>query len=348
MSTVGVDIGGTKVLAALVADSGTILRRASAPTDPEAGTASIISAIDILLENGGRGASGGGSGSSLDAGSPGSTGSGSRVGMGGTGRMTPPPERPGAVGIAAAAWVEYPSGRVVFAPNLTYEEPELASALSGAVGLPVVVENDANAAAWAELQYGAAQGATEMVMLTVGTGIGGGAVIGGQLHRGSTGLAGEFGHLPLVDGGPLCACGQRGCLEALASGSAIGRMAREGIDAAPGSIVLGLAGGDPRRITGSIVSEAAHAGDEFAAEVLARAGRWLGAGMASLVQALDPQVIVVGGGGAAAGSLLLQPARVEMERRLAHRNGPPIKEATLGNDAGAIGAASLARLRTAG
>ncbi|HLI56724.1 MAG TPA: ROK family protein [Actinomycetota bacterium] len=317
MATIGVDIGGTKVFAALVDEGGSIVQRSSSATDPEAGTASIISAIHTLLETDGPRPSG--------------------------------PERPGAVGVAAAAWVEYPSGQVAFAPNLIYEEPDLVGTLSAAVGLPVVVENDASAAAWAEQQYGAARGATEMIMVTVGTGIGGGAVIDGRLLRGAHGFAGEFGHLTLVDGGPLCGCGQRGCLEALASGTAIGRMAQEGIDGAPDTILLELAADDRRRITGALVSEAAHAGDEFAAEVLARAGRWLGAGLASLVQAFDPEVVVVGGGGAAAGWFLLEPARIEMDRRLARRvSRPPIREATLGNDAGAIGAASLARLRTAG
>lgn len=311
MATIGVDIGGTKVFAALVDGTGTILRRVSAPTDPQAGTASIISTIHTLLQN-------------------------------------DRPVSPSAVGVAAAAWVAYPSGQVIFAPNLVYDEPDLVGALSAAVDLPVVVENDANAAAWAEQQYGAARGASEMLMVTVGTGIGGGAVIGGRLHRGSGGLAGEFGHITLLDGGPRCACGQHGCFESLASGTAIGRMAQEGIEAAPHSALLGLAGGDRRQITGALVSEAAHAGDRFATGVLAQAGKWLGVGLASLVQALDPEVIVVGGGGAAAGGLLLGPARAEMDRRLARRSRPPIKEATLGNDAGAIGAASLAALRNAG
>src|SRR2546422_601502 len=126
----------------------------------------------------------------------------------------------------------------------------------------LVVENDANAAAWAEQQYGAARGSDDTIMLTVGTGIGGGAVLGGRLFRGHNGFACEFGHITLVDGGPLCACGQRGCLEALASGTAIGRMAREGIATAGDSILLEPAGGWPDRITGALASEAAHAGVE--------------------------------------------------------------------------------------
>jgi glucokinase len=328
MLTAGVDIGGTKVFAALVDERGSVVRRATGPTRPDAGTASIVAVLDTLL-----------------AGQPGGHADG-----------VPDDERPGAIGIAAAAWVEHPSGRVVYAPNLVYEEPDLPAAIGGHFGLPLVVENDANAAAWAECQHGAGRGADHMLMLTVGTGIGGGVVIGGALLRGQHGFAAELGHITLVDGGPLCGCGQRGCLEALASGTAIGRMAREGLSAeldrsaergrpAPDSILLELAGDDPRRITGALVSEAAQAGDEFAAEVLGRAGRWLGLGLANLVNVFDPAVIVIGGGGAAAGWFLLEPARLEMDRRLHPvRERPPMLEALLGNDAGAIGAASLARL----
>jgi glucokinase len=313
MLTAGVDIGGTKVFAVLVDEEGCVLERASHPTDPEAGTASILLALDQLC---GRACA---------------------------------DSRPSAIGIAAAAYVEYPSGRIAFAPNLTYEQADLAAVGRRRYGVEVVVENDANAAAWAEQQYGAGRGSDEMLMLTVGTGIGGGVVVRGELFRGHLGFAGELGHITLVDGGPQCACGERGCLEALASGNAIGRMAREGIAAAPDSILMELAGDSPNRITGALVSEAAHAGDEFAAGVLQRAGRWLGAGLTSLVNAFDPNVIVIGGGGAAAGRFLLEPARLELDRRLGRRRRiPPIVTATLGNDAGAIGAASLARLRVAG
>lgn len=310
MLTAGVDIGGTKVFAVLVDQDGSVRRRASHPTDPEAGTASIIRGVEQVLHGAG------------------------------------PDLLPAAIGVAAAAYVAYPSGRIAFAPNLTYEQPDVVAAVGKRFGVTAIVENDANAAAWAEQQYGAGRGSDDMVMLTVGTGIGGGVVLQGELFRGHRGFAAELGHIALVDGGPECACGQRGCLEAFASGTAIGRMAREGIDAAPDSILLGLAGGSPDGITGALVSDAAHAGDGFAAQVLQRAGRWLGVGLASLTDAFDPGLIVIGGGGAAAGWFLLEPARLEMDRRLGRRRPvPPIVPATLGNEAGAIGAASLARRR---
>ena len=330
MLTAGVDIGGTKVFAVLVDEDGSVCGRASHPTDPEAGTASIVLTLGQLMGRSGPGCD---PSSGSDPGPGPSSGSSSS-------------SRPGAIGIAAAAYVEYPSGRIAFAPNLIYGQADVAEAVQRRFQVEVIVENDANAAAWAEQQYGAGRGSDDMLMLTVGTGIGGGVVVGGELFRGHLGFAAELGHITLVDGGPQCGCGERGCLEALASGNAIGRMAREGIAGAPDSILLELAGDQPSRITGALVSEAAHAGDEFAAEVLQRAGRWLGAGLASLVNAFDPNVIVIGGGGAAAGWFLLEPARLELDRRLGRRRTiPPIVTAVLGNDAGAIGAASLARLR---
>lgn len=302
----GVDIGGTKVLAALVDDGGVIRHRIDRETDPEAGTSSILSALaDLLADR---------------------------------------PASAGAIGVAAAGFVEHPSGRIVFAPNLTYDDPDVAARVRSRFGLPAVVENDANAAAWGEREFGAARGAANMVMVTVGTGIGGGIVVDGRLYRGSRGFAAEFGHMTVVDEGPRCACGEQGCLEALASGSAIARMAREAIASAPDSVVLELALDDPRRITGALVTEAARAGDEFALRILGRAGRALGIGLANLANLFDPEVIVVGGGGGDAGRLLLDPARVEMERRIGARHEPPeIRTARLGNDAGVIGVASLAR-----
>lgn len=304
--TAGVDLGGTKVLAALVDDSGAIVARAAGATDTDAGTASLLSALKELLDGAG--------------------------------------ETPDAIGVAIAAWVEYPAGRVAFAPNLDYELPNVLEVVRDRFGLPTVVENDANAAAWGEREFGAGKGYEDMLMLTLGTGIGGGIIAGGRLYRGSLGFAAEFGHMTIVEGGPQCACGQRGCLEALASGTAIGRMAREGIGAAGDSIVIELAADNPARITGALVAEAARADDEFAIGVLERAGRSLGVGLANLVLAFDPEVIVIGGSVAGVGYYLLEPARLELDARISGRRKPPqILTASLGNDAGVIGVAALAR-----
>ena len=312
MLTAGVDLGGTKVFAALVDESGAIRARATRPTEPDAATGSVLRALAALLE-------------------------------------ASPEEPPSAVGVAAAAMVEHPSGRAMFSPNVTFENPDLPGAIRARFGLPALAVNDATAATWAEHQQGAGRGVADLLLLTVGTGIGGGAIVGGRLLLGDRGYAGEFGHLTVVDGGPLCACGQRGCLEAMASGTAIGRMAREGIGSAEDSIILELAGDVPQRITGALVAEAAHAGDEYAASILDRAGRWLGTGLASLVNVFDPALIVIGGGAAGAGWFLLEPARRELDQRVGDRRlAPPIVAATLGNDAGALGAASLARGHLAG
>jgi glucokinase len=301
----GVDTGGTKVLAALVEEGGRIIHRVEHPTDQKAGTTSILNALGELLEI----------------------------------------EGPVAIGVGVAAWVGYPSGRVAFAPNLSYDDPEIKEAIRKRFALPVSVNNDANAAAWGEHRFGAGERASEMLMVTVGTGIGGGIVSGGRLYRGRNGYAGEFGHMTLIEGGPQCACGQRGCFEAMASGSAVGRMAREGLEAAGDTVLRELAGGDPGRVTGALVAEAAEGGDAYARLILRRAGHWLGIGLTNLVNIFDPEVIVIGGGAAASGGLLLDPAREELARRLAGRREPPrVAEAALGNDAGVIGAADLARL----
>ncbi|MGH2767381.1 MAG: ROK family protein [Acidimicrobiales bacterium] len=305
----GVDVGGTKLLAALVDPSGKVRHRLVLATDPNAATASILAALDQLLA-----AHAGHAGEVL------------------------------AIGVGVAGFVEYHSGRVAFAPNLTYEEPEVAKVVRARFNLPVTVENDAGAAAWGEHEFGAGRGCDEMLLVTVGTGIGGGIVVGGRLYRGHGGFAAEVGHMTLLEAGPSCACGQRGCLEALASGTAIGRMGREGVKAAPDSVLLELAGGDPARITGALVTQAARSGDRLAASVVERAGRWLGAGLASLVNILDPELVVVGGGAVGAGGLLMEPARAELASRLSgRREPPPVEEASLGNEAGAIGAAALAR-----
>lgn len=181
-----------------------------------------------------------------------------------------------------------------------------------------------------------------MVMLTLGTGVGGGLVIGGRLVRGASGLGAELGHMVVCEGGPPCPCGNRGCLEALASGTAIGRSARAALDAGR---LDGSSLRDVPDLDGKAVTLAAQAGDAAAREILAEAGRWLGVGIASLINALDPEVVVVGGGAMQAGELLLGPARRSAAERvvgLQHRPTPPIVPATLGDDAGLIGAALLA------
>jgi glucokinase len=184
-------------------------------------------------------------------------------------------------------------------------------------------------------------------MVTVGTGIGSGLVLDGRLYRGRHGLGGELGHMILIPGGDLCACGNHGCWEAVASGRAIGRLARQRIEGGAGADVLAAAGGDVEAVTGELVGEAAVAGSPFARDVLAEIGRLLGIGFANIVNIFDPELIVVGGGAAAGtGELLLGPARESMTAHIvgeAHRQPVRVVPAALGNDAGVVGAAALAR-----
>ena len=212
----------------------------------------------------------------------------------------------------------------------------------------MVIENDANAAAWGEFRFGAGHDVDDLLLVTLGTGVGGGLVVDGELHRGGFGVASEIGHLRLVPGGVRCGCGMRGCLEQYASGSALVRDVR---DLAAGQStgsdsLLARAGGRVEDIDGPMITQAAQEGDEFAVERLASLGHWLGQGIASLVAVLDPTVVAIGGGLSEADELLLAPAREAFARNLPggdHRPIAEIRKATLGNGAGLVGAADLAR-----
>jgi glucokinase len=237
---------------------------------------------------------------------------------------------------------------VLFAPNLAWRDVPVRDQVSGATGLRVVVENDANAAAWGEFQFGAAEDVDDMVCVTVGTGIGGGVVLDGRLYRGAHGIGGELGHVRLVPDGYMCGCGNRGCVEQYASGRALVREARELADSHSvfATRLLEMAGGDPEAITGPMVTQAAQEGDKPARELIADLGRWLGEALASFAAMLDPAVFVIGGGVSAAGDLLVAPAVAAFRRNLTGRGYRPegeIRVATLGNDAGIVGAADLSR-----
>ncbi len=253
-----------------------------------------------------------------------------------------------AVGIGAAGYIDKSRSTVYFAPNLAWRDIDLRAELEPRVNLPVVVENDANAAAWGEFTYGAGHDVDDLLLITVGTGVGGGLVLDGELYRGAFGVGAEIGHLRVVPGGRLCGCGNYGCFEQYASGTALVRNAREAASA--GSLLartlLDLTGGDVDRIDGPIITEAARAGDKFAIEQISELGRWLGEGIASLAAVLDPAVVAIGGGVADADELLLEPIRSAFAANLTGRGHRPmleIRKAALGNRAGLIGAADLAR-----
>jgi glucokinase len=309
--TCGVDIGGTKIAGAVVDAEGTILsesRVVSPATDPEAIESAVARLVGELAEV----------------------------------------EPVTAVGVGAAGYIDADRTNVLFAPNIAWRDEPLGSELARLTGLPVVIENDANAAAWGEFRYGAGRDVDDQLMVTVGTGVGGGVIIDGRLLRGAYGVAVEIGHLCVVPDGRLCGCGNRGCLEQYGSGSALVRATREA--AASSSLLardlLDRVDGDPEAITGPLITQAAQEGDRFAIEQLRQVGHWLGHGIASLVAVLDPAVIVIGGGVSEAGDLLLGPINEKFDLELTGRGYRPraeIRRAELGNRAGVIGAADLAR-----
>src|SRR5215203_2641447 len=250
-----------------------------------------------------------------------------------------------AVGLGIPATIDHDRGVAVAAVNLPLSEVPIRDLVSERVGLPVFVDNDANVAAYAEYLYGAAVGMPNAVMLTIGTGIGGGLILGGEVYRGSSGAGAELGHIVIQADGPPCQgnCPNHGCVEALASGTALGREGRAAAETAPES-ALGKALAAGGEIDGHAVTDAAVAGDEVAIRVFDLIGSRLGVACATFANVFQPDAIVVGGGVIAAGDLLLEPARREVrERALRPMNETPILEATLGNDAGMIGAAAMAR-----
>ncbi len=311
--TIGVDIGGTKVAGGVVDESGQILARARVETpakDAQAAEDAIVAVVEQLRGD-------------FDI---------------------------EAVGLGIAGFVDQGRSRVYFSPNLPdwHNEP-VRDDVSRRVGLPVVVENDANAAAWGENRFGAGREETDLVCVTVGTGIGGGIIVEDRLYRGRFGIGGEIGHMQVVAEGRLCGCGQRGCWEQYASGNALVRDARERAaeSRSEASVLLRMGDGTPEMITGRHVTEAARLGDEVALAAFATVGRWLGQGLADLVAVLDPGRFILGGGVSEAGDLVLKPAREGFEALITGRDVRPVAQvvlAELGNDAGLVGAADLARL----
>ena len=313
MLTIGVDVGGTKVAAGVVDEHGTILARTRRPT-PSSTPADVEDVIAACVDE-----------------------------LRGDHDVE-------AVGVGAAGFVDAERSRILVAPNLAWRDEPLRDAVSARIGLPVVVENDANAAAWAEHRFGAGRGEQHLVLVTVGTGIGGGIVVDGRLFRGRHGVGAEFGHQQVVPGGRRCGCGQSGCWEQYCSGRALLREAREIADVrrAYGARLLELGAGRPEGIEAREVTQAASEGDPAALECFRVVGGWLGQGLADLAAVLDPGAFVVGGGVADTGELLLGPARRTFAERLtatAHRPHADIRAAELGNDAGLVGAADLARQR---
>jgi len=315
MSTViGVDIGGTKVAAAVVDETGKMIEKLRVDT-PAKTPSSINDAIaDLVWKLRER--------HEVDA-----------------------------VGMGAPGFVSADRSTVLFTPNLPWRSEPLGAEMTQRLNLPVVVENDANCAAWAEYRFGAARGANDVVVLTIGTGIGGGIVIGGSLLRGESGIAAEIGHLNVViEGGLRCGYGNRGCWEQYGSGSALVREAQDFARHSPSlsARMLELAGGDYSKITGPEVTQAARESDPAALEIYRVIAGSIGYGMADLAAILDPSVFVLGGGVADAGELLREPVEKAFLERLTGRGrrpAPKVVIAQLSGEAGIVGAADLARNR---
>jgi glucokinase len=301
-----VDVGGTKIAAGVVTPEGRILKETRYPT-PASPVRLLDSIARAVLEVK--------NGFEVDG-----------------------------VCLAVAGLVLAEENKVVFSPNLhAVEDIPLKGKLEPRIGLPLTLENDANAATWGEFRFGAGSEVDHLVFVALGTGIGGGVISHRMLVRGAQGSAGELGHVTIQASGPRCACGNRGCLEALASGTAIRRRARELASEHPGS-ALGRLAAD-REVLGEDVTRLAREGDGVAVAVLEEAGRWLGIGLAGFVNVFNPEVITVGGGVMAAGELILEAAReeVRLRARPPSRDLVQIKEATLGPMSGVLGAAALAR-----
>ena len=311
MRTIGVDLGGTKCYGIVLDGDGTIVAEHRVPTPR--GADSIVA---ILVETV----------RALEA----------EVG-----------ERVPAVGVGVPGLVER-TGVLRFAPNLPgVVDLDLNLALAERLpGATFRFENDATCAGWGEKAHGAAVGASNMVLVTLGTGIGGGIILDGRVFHGAYGFAGEIGHMVVDPNGPPCPCGNRGCWERYASGGGLGRLAREAAHAGRAPRVVELAGGDPENVRGEHVSAAAGEGDAAAKAVMADFAWWLALGLANLANVFDPECFVVGGGLVAAGDVLLEPARASfagLVEAAEHRPAIPILAAILGERAGAIGAADLAR-----
>lgn len=255
--------------------------------------------------------------------------------------------RPGgvAVGVGIAGLVDE-SGVVTYAPNIpALRDVPLRTLVERATGLPAVVDNDANVAAYGEARYGAAQGLRAGLVITLGTGVGGGILVDGRVYRGAHGFAAEVGHFTVLPGGPRCACGELGHWEAMASGTALGRMARERVAAGGLPAVLAAAGGDAEAVVGEMVGAAARAGDAEARALLAEYAGWVALGLAGLANILDPERIVVSGGLVTLGDLLFTPLREGVGRHLEgarYRPDVDVVPAALGTRSGMIGAAAMA------
>jgi glucokinase len=310
------DIGGTKLASGVVSESGGVLGESVRLTDPDSQPAEIIETLFALAE--------------------------AAISAADTGWQSLT-----ALGVSFGGPVDFLAGTTVTCHHLPgWDGVALRDLLAERSGLPTVMDNDANAAGLGEVVFGAARGTAHALYVTVSTGIGAGLVLGGRLYRGATGMAGELGHILVARGGPRCACGRRGCLEAVASGPAIARLARESLESGADSALQAVPLPD---LTAQHVAEAA-GHDKLAARVMAQAGEYLGVAIASAVNLVNPQVVVIGGGVSQAGEVLLRPLHDAVQRHAAPGSlkGLRVLRGQLGRRGGMFGAAALALRERAG
>jgi glucokinase len=311
MHAIGIDIGGTKIAGALVSAEGTILKELRVPTPANDSNAISDAVVKLIRE----------------------------LALG---------EEVVAAGVAAAGYVNAERSHIVYAPNLSFRNEPFKEKLEAQLDLPVFIDNDANAAGWAEFRFGAGRGYRHMAMLTIGTGVGGAIITDGRLLRGGFGVAGELGHMRHIPNGLLCGCGRRGCIEQYGSGTALLRSAIElaHSDETKGARLSALMIENGGELTGTQVYQAISEGDPGALDLLTNLGVALGKTVATLAAVVDPEVVVIGGGVSAAGELLLGPMREAYLGSLSARGFHPelkLVTAQFVNDAGVVGAADLAR-----
>jgi len=310
LHSIGIDIGGTKIAAGLVSPDGELSQLIKVPSpasDPDLMAKTVVDLINQLAE-----------GREIEA-----------------------------VGIAAAGFIDSERNEILYSPNLQWRHEPLRTRVQEMVSYPVTLENDANAAAWAEFRFGSGKKAQSMVMLTIGTGVGGAIIADGKLIRGGFGIGGELGHIRLINGGRQCGCGQRGCLEQYGSGTAFLKAARKlATSDGPAGRRLRELASENGILSGAEVSQAIMEGDVGALSLLRELGDYLGQGLASIVAALDPEVCIIGGGVSIAGENLTEPIYFSYLNNLPAKGYRPELEviaAKLGNEAGIIGAADIAR-----
>ena len=305
---IGIDLGGTKIATVLTDTEGAIIKRVEEATNAHEGQDAVIERIKETVY-----------------------------------KVLDPGKDVVGIGIGSPGPLDLENGVVLKTPNLKWDNVPIRDILEEEFGITTYLENDANAAAAGEYRFGAGKGARNLIYITVSTGIGSGIIIDGKVYRGAHGIAGELGHTIIDPNGPICGCGQRGCLEAFASGTGLARRAILELQLGVESIIRELVEGDLQKVTARTLEDAALKGDEFALNMWESTGDYLGIGMTNVINFLDPEMIIIGGGVSKAGELLFEPMRRSIKKRAIESAASKVKivPAALGKDVGTLGAVSV-------